>query len=174
MLCKGNFDYLFLLGCLFSYWVLRVLYIIWASLVAQMVKKLPAMWETWVQSLGQEDPLEKEMATHCNILAWRLQWTEEPDGYSPLGHKESDMTEWLILILRNLDIYLVSEIIFREILAACANLFIPIAVSFLGQKVLNLGKPIYQSFLLEVFYCIFFTVLCFTFRYRIHLGLIFV
>ena len=65
--------------------------------MAQMVKNLPAMQETWVQSLSQEDPLEKEMATHYSILAWRIQWTEEPDGYSPLGHKESDMTEWLIL-----------------------------------------------------------------------------
>ena len=44
----------------------------WASLVAQTVKNLPAMWETWVQSLGWEDPLEKEMATHSSILAWRI------------------------------------------------------------------------------------------------------
>ena len=49
----------------------------WAFLVAQMVKSLPAMWETWVQSLGQEDPLEKEMATHSTILAWNIPWTEE-------------------------------------------------------------------------------------------------
>ena len=49
-----------------------------ASLVAQMVKHLPAMWETWAQSLGWEDPLEKEMATHSNTLAWKLTWTEEP------------------------------------------------------------------------------------------------
>ena len=48
-----------------------------ASLVAQMVKRLPAMQEIWVQSLGQEDPLEKGMATHSSILAWRLPWTEE-------------------------------------------------------------------------------------------------
>ena len=47
-------------------------------LVAQMVKNLPAMWETQVQSLGQEDPLEKGIATHCSILAWRIPWTEEP------------------------------------------------------------------------------------------------
>ena len=52
----------------------------WASLVAQTVKNLPTMWETWVQFLGQEDPLEKEMATHSSILAWRILWTEEPDG----------------------------------------------------------------------------------------------
>ena len=47
----------------------------WASLVAQTLKNLPAMWETWVQSLGWEDPLEKEMAAHSSILAWRIPWT---------------------------------------------------------------------------------------------------
>ena len=52
----------------------------WVSLVAQMVKNLPATQETWVQSLGWEDPLEKGMATHSNILAWRTPWTEEPGG----------------------------------------------------------------------------------------------
>ena len=52
----------------------------WASLVAQMVKNLPAMRETWAQSLGWEDPLEEGMATHSSILAWRIPWTEEPDG----------------------------------------------------------------------------------------------
>ena len=50
---------------------------IWTSLVAQMVKRLPTMWETWVRTLGQEDPLEKEMATHSSTLAWKIQWTEE-------------------------------------------------------------------------------------------------
>ena len=49
-----------------------------ASLVAQRVKHLPAMQVTWVRSLGQEDPLEKEMATHSSILAWKIPWTEEP------------------------------------------------------------------------------------------------
>ena len=54
-----------------------------------MVNNLPAMQETWVQSLGQEDPLEKGMATHSSILAWRIPWTEEGlMGYSPLGSKE--------------------------------------------------------------------------------------
>ena len=52
----------------------------WASLVAQMVKNLPAIQETQVQSLSQEDPLEKGMATHSSILAWRISWTEEPGG----------------------------------------------------------------------------------------------
>ena len=51
-----------------------------ASLVAQRLKYLPAVRETWVQSLGREDPLEKEMATHSSILAWRIPWTEEPGG----------------------------------------------------------------------------------------------
>ena len=51
-----------------------------ASLVAQRLKHLLAMQETWIQSLGQEDPLEKEMATHSSILAWRIPWTEEPGG----------------------------------------------------------------------------------------------
>ena len=47
----------------------------WASLVAQLVKKLPTMWETWIRSLGWEDPLEKRKATHCSILVWRVSWT---------------------------------------------------------------------------------------------------
>ena len=64
-----------------------------ASLVAQTVKRLPAMQETWVQSLGQEDPLEKEMATHSSILAWRIPWTQEPGGLQSMRSQESDMTE---------------------------------------------------------------------------------
>jgi len=66
-----------------------------ASLVAQRLKHLPAMWETWVRSLGQEDPLEKEMATHSSILAWRIPWTEELGGLQSMGRKESDTTERL-------------------------------------------------------------------------------
>ena len=57
----------------------------WASLVAQMVKNLPAMQETWVPSLGWEDPLEKEMATHHSVLAWEISWTEEPDVLQSMG-----------------------------------------------------------------------------------------
>ena len=56
-----------------------------ASLVAQMVKNLPAIWETWVGSLGWEDPLEEGMATHSSILAWRIPWTEEPEGLQSIG-----------------------------------------------------------------------------------------
>ena len=55
--------------------------------MAQLLKNLPAMWETWVQSLGWEDPLEKGTATHSSILSWRIPWA------IPWGHKESDTTE---------------------------------------------------------------------------------
>ena len=57
----------------------------YASLVAQTVKNLPAMWETWVLSLGQEDPLEKEMAIHSSFLAWGIPWTEEPGALQSMG-----------------------------------------------------------------------------------------
>ena len=56
-----------------------------ASLVAQRVKRPPTMRETWVRSLGWEDPLEKEMATHCSVLAWRIPWTEDPDRLQSMG-----------------------------------------------------------------------------------------
>ena len=84
------------------YWVcqkvLRFFYtILWVSLVAQMVKNLPAVRETWVQSLGWEGPLEKGMATHSNILAWRIPWKRSLVGYSPWGHRESDTNELLTL-----------------------------------------------------------------------------
>ena len=55
------------------------------SLVAQMVKRLPTMWETRVQSLSGEDPLEKEMATHSSTLAWKIPWTEEPGRIQSMG-----------------------------------------------------------------------------------------
>ena len=58
---------------------------LWTSLVAQMVKCLPIMQETWVQSLGQEDLLEEEMATHSGILAWKIPWTEEPGRLQSMG-----------------------------------------------------------------------------------------
>ena len=64
-----------------------------ASLIAQSVKNLPAMQETWVRSLGQEDPLENEMATHSSTLAGQFHGWRSLVGYSPWGHKELDMTE---------------------------------------------------------------------------------
>ena len=61
--------------------------------MAQLVKNPPIMQETQVRSLGQEDTLEKEMATHSSILAWRISWTEEPSGLQSCDHKELDTTE---------------------------------------------------------------------------------
>ena len=62
------------------------------SLVAQRVKRLPEMWETWVQSLGQEDLLEKEMASHSSVLSWKIPWTEEPGGLQSVA---SQSQTWL-------------------------------------------------------------------------------
>ena len=63
--------------------------------IAQSVKILPAMQETWVGFLGWEDPLEKEMATHSSVLAWRIPWTEEPGSLQFMGSQESDTTQLL-------------------------------------------------------------------------------
>ena len=64
--------------------------------MAQRLKRLPAVWETWVRSLGWEDPLEKEMANYSNILAWEIPWTEEPGGLQSTGSQSwtqlSDLT----------------------------------------------------------------------------------
>ena len=81
--------------------------------IAQMVKNLPAMQETWVQSLGQEKPLEKEMATHSTILAWRIPRIKEPGGLQSMGHKESDMTEWLTHTHPTLDKLLLTALSFN-------------------------------------------------------------
>ena len=72
----------------------------WASLRAQLVKNLPTMQETQIQSLGWEDPLQKDMATHSSILAWRVPWLEEPGRLLSMGpQKISDMTEQLSLYI---------------------------------------------------------------------------
>ena len=65
-----------------------------ASLVAQLVKNPPAMQETWVPSLGREDPLEKGMATHSSLLAWRIPWTEEPGGLQFRSLTEGHLQLW--------------------------------------------------------------------------------
>ena len=64
--------------------------------MASLVKHLPEVREAWVQSLGWEDPLEKERETHSSTLAWKIPWAEEPGWlYSPWGHKESDWATWI-------------------------------------------------------------------------------
>ena len=72
--------------------LIQYIYYTLASLVGQSVKNLPAMQETWVWFLGQEDPLEKEITTYSSILAWRIPWTEDPGRLQSMGSPESDMT----------------------------------------------------------------------------------
>ena len=69
----------------------------WAFLVAQMLKRLPAMQETWVQSLGREDPLEEEMATHSSILAWKIPWAGEPGGLQSMGSHTTDQLHFSLV-----------------------------------------------------------------------------
>ena len=90
-------------------WARNLYSFIIASLVAQRLKHLPAMWETRVQSLGQEDPLEKEMETHSSTPAWRIPWREEPGAYSPQGHKELDMTERLHFHFHHRNVRFITE-----------------------------------------------------------------
>ena len=75
-----------LIGCNFAYFKIHLkIYLHISSLVAQIVKNMPAMQETQVQSLGREDPIDKGMATHSSVLAWRIPWTEEPGGIQSIG-----------------------------------------------------------------------------------------
>ena len=69
--------------------------VLWASLVAQLVKNLPAMWETWARFLGWEDILEKGEATHSSILAWRIPWTIQSMGSQRVGHNSVTFTSIL-------------------------------------------------------------------------------
>ena len=76
-----------------SKWLISQTYWMYgASLIAQLVKNLPAVQEPWVRLLSWEDPLEKELATHSSILAWRIPWTVEPGGLQSMKSQESDKT----------------------------------------------------------------------------------
>ena len=79
-------------GCIHGLSITTTCGVLQVSLVAQTVKNLSPMQETRIRSLGREDPLEKEMATHFSIPAWRAPWTEEPRRLQPVGLQESDMT----------------------------------------------------------------------------------
>ena len=72
-----------------------------SSLVAQMVKCLPAMRETWVRSLGWEDPLEKEMATHSSILALRIPWTEDPDRLHGVAKSQTQLNNFTFIFMHS-------------------------------------------------------------------------
>ena len=88
---RARFRYLFFKGALIPLMLLNI--------SGSDGKEFACSVETWVWFLGWEDPLEKEMATHHSIPAWRIPWTEEPDSYSPWGYKELDRTEPLTLLL---------------------------------------------------------------------------
>ena len=77
--------------------LIRVLQAIRASLVAQLLKNPPALWETWIRSLGWEDSLEKGKVTHSSILAWRIPWIEEPGGLQSMGSQRAGHGERLSL-----------------------------------------------------------------------------
>ena len=95
----------------------------WASLVAQLVKNPPAMRETWVWSLGWEDPLEKGKATHSSVLAWRIPWH---GMCSPWSHKELDMTERL-----SQSCAVIATITFRTLSSLQKEMLPPLAVTLL-------------------------------------------
>ena len=90
--------------------------------MAQAVKRLPAMRETRVRSLGQEDPLEKDMATHSSIFAWKIPWMEEPGGLQSMGVAESDTTEQL-------------HFHFSSVIQSCPTLCDPMNCSMSGLPV---------------------------------------
>ena len=114
----------------------------WSSLVVESVKSLTAMQETWVRCLGWKDPLEKEMATHSNILTWRIQWTEKPGTLQSMGSQELDTTEWLST---HILIPATDELYFLELLLYSPNVLI-----FLFQFVNYLQLQFWISFL----YCL--------------------
>ena len=105
------------------------------SLVAQMVKNLPAMLETWVQSLGWEDPLENGMATHSSILAWRIPWADEPGGLQSMGSQRmSGTTERLTLLLHFQDSCFIYST-FLLVTQPCPTLCDPMDCSLPGSSV---------------------------------------
>ena len=85
--------------------------------MAQRLNHLPAMWETWVRSLSREDPLEKEMATHSSILAWRIPWTEEPGGLSSTGSQRVGhdwATSFIFIFIQDHHSSLIFESLYRS------------------------------------------------------------
>ena len=126
---------------------------VWASLVAQMLKNQPAMWETWVQTLGEEDPLEKGMATHSSILAWSIPWTEELGRLQSMelqriGHKWVTNTTLSIMVYpRILSIVpcIIHSVQFSSVAQSCPTLSDPVDCSPPGSSV----HGIFQARVLE-------------------------
>ena len=116
---------------------------VWATLVAQMLKNQPAMWETWVQTLGEEDPLEKGMATHSSILAWSIPWTEELGRLQSMelqriGHKWVTNTTLSIMVYpRILSIVpcIIHSVQFSSVAQSCLTVCNPMNRSITGLPV---------------------------------------
>ena len=108
--CRTLFFSLFF--CSLLLWFDAYLYCYGTSLMAQMVKHLPTVQKNWVRSLGWEDPLEKGMATQSSILPGKSHGRRSLVGYSPWGHKELDMTEWLHFLTFWLFIVMISSFFF--------------------------------------------------------------
>ena len=90
--------------------------------MVQRLKRLLATWETWVRSLGREEPLEKEMATHSSILAWRIPWTEELGGLQSTGRKELDTTERLHFpVHKSISLFRLSYVYFSYSMYVCIH-----------------------------------------------------
>ena len=89
------------------------LYLLWAYLMAQMVKSLPAIQETRVQSLDQEDPLEKEMANHSSILAWKIPWMEDPGRLQSMGLQRV-RHDWVTSLLLHYTVFMIRGQFFAE------------------------------------------------------------
>ena len=118
------------------------------SLVAQTVKRLSTMWETWVQSLGWEDPLEKEMAIHSSTIAWKIPWTEEPDRLQSMGSQRV-RHNWATSLSLSLSIIFIT-INNTLILLITLNIIIPYGWgNFSKQKIcLSSGATFYLDLLI--------------------------
>ena len=105
--------------CVHTWYLLLLSVPSFCSLMAKMVNNPPAMWETWVWSLDWEDALEKGMATHSSILAWRIPWTEEPGGLQPMGSQKGH--EWATFFRSGGCYFLVSLYLLPRICPKCAG-----------------------------------------------------
>ena len=107
-----------------------------ASQVAQSLKCVPAMRETWVQSLGWEDPLEKETATHSSILAWRIPWKEEPGGLQSMGLQSwTELSDFTFTLTQSSLDHFFKRVQFSSVAQSCPTLCDPVTCSSLGFPV---------------------------------------